>query len=136
MYKNISKSQFKLIDARIKEQEYWSCVRAVCVFKVTSNILLISVTSLFLQIRSEAQLCTCHNPFRIVKVGDGKYTFGSSKIIRLVRIHGSSIVVRVGGGWEYLYDFLLKTDPCRGENFMIYLPVYLVETSMLPPTAK
>lgn len=68
------------------------------------------------RIRSEAQLCTCHNPFRIVKVGDGKYTFGSSKIIRLVRIHGSSIVVRVGGGWEYLYDFLLKTDPCRAKQ--------------------
>ena len=24
-------------------------------------------------------------------------------------------MVRVGGGWEYLYDFLFKADPCRGK---------------------
>jgi len=69
------------------------------------------------QIRSESKMCTCHKPFQITKVGDGKYTFGSSKIVRLLRIHGSSIVVRVGGGWEYLYDFLLKTDPCRAKQY-------------------
>ena len=25
-------------------------------------------------------------------------------------------MVRVGGGWELLEEFLLKHDPCRGEN--------------------
>ena len=24
-------------------------------------------------------------------------------------------MVRVGGGWEFLYEFLLKADPCRGK---------------------
>lgn len=68
------------------------------------------------KIRNEAKQCTCHNPFQIKRVGEGKYTFGKSKIVRLVRVHGSSIVVRVGGGWEYLYDFLFKTDPCRAKQ--------------------
>lgn len=70
---------------------------------------------LSIKIRSEAKQCTCHIPFQITRVGEGKYTFGTSKIVRLVRVHGSSIVVRVGGGWEYLYDFLFKADPCRGK---------------------
>jgi len=70
------------------------------------------------KIRSEAKQCTCHIPFQITRVGEGKYTFGTSKIVRLVRVHGSSIVVRVGGGWEYLYDFLFKADPCRAKQAM------------------
>ncbi|XP_066926211.1 uncharacterized protein [Clytia hemisphaerica] len=70
------------------------------------------------KIRNEAKQCTCHKPFQITRVGEGKYTFGTSKIVRLVRVHGSSIVVRVGGGWEYLYDFLFKADPCRAKQAM------------------
>ncbi|XP_047126566.1 uncharacterized protein LOC100201523 isoform X1 [Hydra vulgaris] len=68
------------------------------------------------QIRCEERRCTCHTPFQIKRFGEGKYKFGNSKIIRLVRIHGSSIVVRVGGGWEFLYEFLLKADPCRAQQ--------------------
>ena len=73
-----------------------------------------------IKIRIEAKHCTCHIPFQITRVGEGKYTFGTSKIVRLVRVHGSSIVVRVGGGWEYLYDFLFKADPCRGTCIFFY----------------
>ncbi|XP_065058384.1 uncharacterized protein LOC135686136 isoform X1 [Rhopilema esculentum] len=69
------------------------------------------------QIRREAHKCNCHKPFQIVRVSEGKYTFGNSKIIRLVRIHGSSIVVRVGGGWEFLYEFLMRCDPCRAKEY-------------------
>ena len=68
-----------------------------------------------LQIRREAHNCNCHKPFQIIRVGEGKYTFGTSKLIRLVRIHGASVVVRVGGGWEFLYEFLMRCDPCRGK---------------------
>ena len=63
-----------------------------------------------IKLEEEVQLCTCETPFKITKVGDGKYTFGTSKTVRLVRIHGQSIVVRVGGGWEYVYNFLLKVS--------------------------
>jgi len=67
-------------------------------------------------IKDEYQQCTCCTKFAIEKVEDGRYTFGSTKTIRLLRIHGNSIVVRVGGGWEYLYNFLHKVDPCRAQQ--------------------
>ena len=32
-----------------------------------------------------------------------------------MRILRSTVMVRVGGGWEALDEFLVKNDPCRGE---------------------
>lgn len=43
--------------------------------------------------------------------------FGDSQKLRLVRILRSTVMVRVGGGWVALDEFLLKNDPCRGEYF-------------------
>ena len=40
--------------------------------------------------------------------------FGDSQQLRLVRILRSTVMVRVGGGWEPLEEFLRKHDPCRG----------------------
>jgi len=34
--------------------------------------------------------------------------------LRLVRILKSTVMVRVGGGWMALEEFLQKNDPCRG----------------------
>jgi hypothetical protein len=34
---------------------------------------------------------------------------------RLVRILRSTVMVRVGGGWEALDGFLAKHDPCRAK---------------------
>ena len=42
--------------------------------------------------------------------------FGDSQKLRLVRILRSTVMVRVGGGWEALDEFLVKNDPCRGET--------------------
>ena len=44
--------------------------------------------------------------------------FGESQKLRLVRILRSTVMVRVGGGWMALDEFLVKNDPCRG-NFSI-----------------
>lgn len=41
--------------------------------------------------------------------------FGDSQKLRLVRILRSTIMVRVGGGWVALDEFLVKNDPCRGK---------------------
>lgn len=43
--------------------------------------------------------------------------FGDSQQLRLVRILRSTVMVRVGGGWMALDEFLVKNDPCRGEKF-------------------
>lgn len=40
--------------------------------------------------------------------------FGDSQQLRMVRILRSTLMVRVGGGWTALDEFLVKNDPCRG----------------------
>ena len=47
--------------------------------------------------------------------------FGDSQKLRLVRILRSTVMVRVGGGWETLDEFLMKNDPCRGRCGFIQL---------------
>lgn len=51
--------------------------------------------------------------------------FGDSQKLRLVRILRSTVMVRVGGGWVALDEFLVKNDPCRGE-FVFYVRVIFV----------
>lgn len=43
------------------------------------------------------------------------FQFGDSQKLRLVRILRSTVMVRVGGGWVALEEFLQKNDPCRGK---------------------
>lgn len=43
------------------------------------------------------------------------FQFGDSQKLRLVRILRSTVMVRVGGGWVALDEFLVKNDPCRGK---------------------
>ena len=45
-----------------------------------------------------------------------RYAFGESAIKRMVRILHSTVMVRVGGGWEELASFLGKHDPCRARG--------------------
>ena len=71
------------------------------------------------QIESESAKCCCPHKFKSVRVGEGKdgdlyYNFGESQKKYLVRILRSNVMVRVGGGWMSLVEFLGKYDPCRG----------------------
>lgn len=51
----------------------------------------------------------------MVRVGDnGKYKIGD-KLIIFVRILRRHIMVRVGGGWQELSEFLRAKDPCRSK---------------------
>jgi len=66
-------------------------------------------------IREVAQ-CRCCDRFNIEQISDNKYRFGDSQQLRLVRILKNSVMVRVGGGWASLTEFLSKNDPCRGKK--------------------
>lgn len=60
--------------------------------------------------------CTCPTQFPMVRVGDnGKYKVGD-KLIIFVRILRRHIMVRVGGGWQELSEFLRVKDPCRARH--------------------
>ena len=58
--------------------------------------------------------------------------FGDSQKLQLVRILRSTVMVRVGGGWCTLDEFLIKNDPCRGNyikklitKIYLYFKMYL-----------
>ncbi|XP_059089195.1 microtubule-actin cross-linking factor 1-like isoform X2 [Tigriopus californicus] len=65
------------------------------------------------EINRQVSSCTCRQKFKVFQVGEGKYRFGESQKLRLVRILRSTVMVRVGGGWVALDEFLVKNDPCR-----------------------
>lgn len=68
------------------------------------------------ELKHQEEMCTCQRQFRINKIGEGKYSFGESQKMRLVRILRSTVMVRVGGGWMALDEFLVKNDPCRAKG--------------------
>ncbi|VEN53620.1 unnamed protein product [Callosobruchus maculatus] len=77
------------------------------------------------EVKRLVMLCTCRQKFRVFQVGEGKYRFGESQKLRLVRILRSTVMVRVGGGWVALDEFLLKNDPCRADEHMAELmPIF------------
>ncbi|XP_013779181.1 uncharacterized protein LOC106463671 [Limulus polyphemus] len=57
--------------------------------------------------------CTCPSQFPMIRVSEGKYRIGDSKILIFVRILRNHVMVRVGGGWDTLEHYLDKHDPCR-----------------------
>ncbi|XP_043245138.1 dystonin-like isoform X38 [Amphibalanus amphitrite] len=65
------------------------------------------------EVKKICATCACRTKFKVFQVGEGKYRFGDSQKLRLVRILRSTVMVRVGGGWEALDEFLIKNDPCR-----------------------
>ncbi|KAF5403622.1 hypothetical protein PHET_02691, partial [Paragonimus heterotremus] len=62
-------------------------------------------------INAEVKKCRCQSKFVPIKLDENKYRFGSS--IHLVRFLNSITMVRVGGGWRNLTEFLATRDPCR-----------------------
>ncbi|XP_034652272.1 dystonin isoform X31 [Drosophila subobscura] len=77
------------------------------------------------EVKRLVMLCTCRQKFRVFQVGEGKYRFGDSQKLRLVRILRSTVMVRVGGGWVALDEFLTKNDPCRADEHLAELmPIF------------
>ncbi|XP_015906702.2 microtubule-actin cross-linking factor 1, isoforms 1/2/3/4 isoform X2 [Parasteatoda tepidariorum] len=68
------------------------------------------------EVQRQVAECTCAQRFKVYQVGEGKYRFGESQKLRLVRILRSTVMVRVGGGWVALDEFLVKNDPCRAKG--------------------
>lgn len=63
--------------------------------------------------------------------------FGDSQQLRLVRILRSTVMVRVGGGWMALDEFLVKNDPCRGRRCVCCLMKVFFQRNLQyrqPPT--
>ena len=82
--------------------------------------------------------CQCPTQFPMIRVSEGKYRIGDTKVLIFVRVSKADdenlrgefpiiacvfvlclqilrnhVMVRVGGGWDTLQHYLDKHDPCR-----------------------
>lgn len=57
--------------------------------------------------------CRCQGKkLKLKKIGEGRYNIhGRNVFIRLLK--GTHMMVRVGGGWDTLENFLVRHDPCQ-----------------------
>ncbi|CAF3987323.1 unnamed protein product [Adineta steineri] len=60
-----------------------------------------------------ANSCCCSQRFPVIRIGEGKYRIGENGAIIFIRILRNHVMVRVGGGWDTLENYLNKHDPCR-----------------------
>ncbi|XP_028034456.1 GAS2-like protein pickled eggs [Bombyx mandarina] len=65
------------------------------------------------RVRDLVERCSCPTQFPMVRVSEGKYRIGDTRMLIFVRILRSHVMVRVGGGWDTLAHYLDKHDPCR-----------------------
>ncbi|KAM7071386.1 microtubule-actin cross-linking factor 1, isoforms 6/7-like [Acridotheres tristis] len=65
------------------------------------------------EVNRQVAQCNCAKRFQVEQISANRYRFGESQQLRMVRILRSSLMVRVGGGWIALDEFLVKNDPCR-----------------------
>uniref|UniRef100_A0A8U8CEZ5 Uncharacterized protein n=1 Tax=Geospiza parvula TaxID=87175 RepID=A0A8U8CEZ5_GEOPR len=66
------------------------------------------------EVNRQVAQCNCAKRFQVEQISANRYRFGESQQLRMVRILRSTLMVRVGGGWIALDEFLVKNDPCRG----------------------
>ncbi|XP_041420652.1 dystonin isoform X17 [Xenopus laevis] len=85
------------------------------------------------EVTRQVAKCKCAKRFQVEQIGENKYRFGDSQQLRLVRILRSTVMVRVGGGWMALDEFLVKNDPCRAKG---RTNIELREKFMLPEGAS
>ncbi|KAF3691603.1 Microtubule-actin cross-linking factor 1 Actin cross-linking family 7 [Channa argus] len=65
------------------------------------------------EVSRQVSQCNCPRRFQVEQISANRYRFGDSQQLRMVRILRSTLMVRVGGGWTALDEFLVKNDPCR-----------------------
>ncbi|XP_033983772.1 microtubule-actin cross-linking factor 1 [Trematomus bernacchii] len=65
------------------------------------------------EVSRQVSQCNCPKRFQVEQISANRYRFGESQQLRMVRILRSTLMVRVGGGWTALDEFLVKNDPCR-----------------------
>ncbi|XP_073341525.1 microtubule-actin cross-linking factor 1, isoforms 6/7 [Pagrus major] len=65
------------------------------------------------EVSRQVSQCNCPKRFEVEQISANRYRFGDSQQLRMVRILRSTLMVRVGGGWTALDEFLVKNDPCR-----------------------
>ncbi|XP_040211055.1 microtubule-actin cross-linking factor 1, isoforms 1/2/3/5-like isoform X3 [Rana temporaria] len=89
------------------------------------------------EVNRQVAQCNCAKRFQVEQISANRYRFGESQQLRMVRILRSTLMVRVGGGWIALDEFLVKNDPCRvkGRTNLKINEKYL-SSEFTPPAGK
>lgn len=69
------------------------------------------------EIERQISTCQCRHQFKAERIDEGQYRFGENLKLKLVRFLNSCVMVRVGGGWVTLEQFLETNDPCRAGSY-------------------
>ncbi|KAG5900298.1 hypothetical protein JTB14_000824 [Gonioctena quinquepunctata] len=85
----------------------------VLMYGPAPQIVTNDLKSLDEMVRDLVEKCTCPTQFPMIRVSEGKYRIGDTKVLIFVRILRNHVMVRVGGGWDTLAHYLDKHDPCR-----------------------
>lgn len=81
--------------------------------KATAQIVTNDLKSLDEMVAVQVKMCKCPTQFPMIRVSEGKYRIGDTKVLIFVRLLRNHVMVRVGGGWDTLAHYLDKHDPCR-----------------------
>lgn len=79
------------------------------------------------EVNRQTSFCQCSKKYDVEQIAEGRYRFGETQSLRLVRVLRSNVMVRVGGGWTSLDEFLARHDPCRAKgrtNYELHPEVY------------
>ncbi|KAA0702847.1 Microtubule-actin cross-linking factor 1 [Triplophysa tibetana] len=116
VFRSIDRDQ----DGRITHKEF---IDNVLASKFPSNSLEMTAVANILDVNGDgfidyyefvSALHPSRDPYRRAIDGDQiNEEFGESQQLRMVRILRCTLMVRVGGGWTALDEFLVKNDPCR-----------------------
>ncbi|XP_055759152.1 microtubule-actin cross-linking factor 1, isoforms 6/7 [Salvelinus fontinalis] len=90
------------------------------------------------EVGRQVSQCNCPKRFQVEQISANRYRFGDSQQLRMVRILRSTLMVRVGGGWTALDEFLVKNDPCRvkGRTNLKIKEKYLFDNSRRGGSSK
>ncbi|XP_035274036.1 microtubule-actin cross-linking factor 1 [Anguilla anguilla] len=90
------------------------------------------------EVSRQVSQCRCPQRFQVEQISANRYKFGDSQQLRMVRILRSTLMVRVGGGWTALDEFLVKNDPCRvkGRTNVKMKEKYLSPDSFAAPARR
>ncbi|XP_074842522.1 microtubule-actin cross-linking factor 1, isoforms 6/7-like [Carettochelys insculpta] len=89
------------------------------------------------EVNRQVAQCSCAKRFQVEQISPNRYRFGELQQLRMVRILRSTLMVRVGGGWIALDEFLVKNDPCRvkGRTNLKINEKYLSQEALGAPAA-
>uniref|UniRef100_A0A667ZAQ2 Microtubule actin crosslinking factor 1 n=1 Tax=Myripristis murdjan TaxID=586833 RepID=A0A667ZAQ2_9TELE len=103
----------KIEDEVTRQVAQCKCAKRFQVEQIGENKYRVRSAQALLQFQCLLTLTTHTSPHNITV---SLSCFGDSQQLRLVRILRSTVMVRVGGGWMALDEFLVKNDPCRVQH--------------------